>query len=153
MSALTPNYGADHPLAEEVKIAVSGIPGIPGKAELAFYESDPIPDSVDTFDTVEGRPHSLGRAKSSKDWRARQYANDTGELTLMETWYAAAKTGTKGYQRDVAVTYFYLDGTPGRVVMLRGCFPTGRNDSASGQQAAANVEWTFKFHKAEVISV
>lgn len=153
MSALTPDYGADHPLAEEVKVAISGIPGVPGQAEIAFYESDPIQDSVDTFDTAEGRPHSLGRSKTSRDWRSRQYTNNTDEVAVMETWYAAAKSGKAGYQRDVAVTYFYADGTPGRVVMLKQCFPVMRNDAASGQQGAANIEWSFKYHKAEVIAV
>ena len=147
--AIEQDFGADQATTEQAKIAVNAVPGLPGKVEILFHACDAINDKVDSYDTVDGRPHSAGRSRSSNSFKARIYMNRKVEVAALDAWAAAARVGKKGYQATIIVTYLFADGSAARALRLTGSWPKMRTDPAMGETGAAVVEYEFVYHRSE----
>ena len=149
MSGINQDFGADHPVTEQARFSVSGIPGLPGKVDIEFHDIDAITDGFDTFDTVDGQSHSSGRQRASREIKARIYANQKTQVAALDAWLAAGRAGKQGYKCTVINSYMFADGSPARSLRLTRAFPTNRVDPKSGDSGAAVIEYTFKYHRAE----
>lgn len=154
MSAMTDDYGNDHHLDEEAILVVTGIPNFPGKFEIHFHAAGELAGGgADTFDTAEGKPHSLGRKKASQQWNGTIYTRRTEEIAVLEAWLRGVRRGTPGYPRDVRVKYPTASGGSALTVELEHFFPVDDPESAAGQQKAHERNYQFRYWRKRTISL
>ena len=147
--AIEQDFGADQVTTEQAKIAINAVPGLPGKVEVLAHACDAINDKTDSYDTVDGRPHSAGRSRSSNSFKIRIYMNRKTEVAMLDAWAAGARVGKKGYAATIIVTYLYADGSAGRALRLTGAWPKMRTDPAMGETGAAIIEYEIVYHRSE----
>lgn len=144
--------GEGHGNVANFEIGIGG-PGIPSgrggflPGTLAPVTVDGFPNSLDTFETSDGRKHSGGKVRSA-DVRMTFYTNDPIQMAMLDAWWAASKVGAPGYKPPVTSTVRETNGNPAIVYETEEVFMTSYDGGGLDRNApdATMVEATFNFY-------
>jgi hypothetical protein len=145
MSAFVEDFGSEHPQTKQVRILVTGLPGIPPLV-ITPVESSEITEATDTYDTKDGEAHSAGPNSASMEFTFSVYESDLAIRTALESWFKLR--GASVAKVPVVVEYPYSDGSKGAGFRLHRAWCTSRKINGSGTAGAATTTYTLRYKRA-----